>query len=70
MKCADIGRTTDGETRETGEQHGHHAPGTVHMSGQDVERSFTREQNRELAQEAIHAQLGTYVMYFLPPLGS
>ncbi len=30
--------------------------GTVEMSGEEVERSFTRDQIRELALEAIHAQ--------------
>ncbi|WP_449490554.1 cation:proton antiporter [Actinomyces sp. Marseille-QA0893] len=30
--------------------------GTVDMSGEEVERSFTRDQIRELALEAIHAQ--------------
>ena len=55
-RCDDETDETAGETRETGEQHGDHARGTVDMSGEDVERSFTREQIRELALEAIHAQ--------------
>ena len=55
-RCDDETDETAGETRETGEQHGDHARGTVDMSEEEVERSFTREQIRELALEAIHAQ--------------
>ena len=36
-----------------GDDEGH---GTVDMSEEEVERSFTRDQIRELALEAIHAQ--------------
>ncbi len=55
-RCDDETDETAGETRETGEQRGAHVRGTVDMSEEEVERSFTREQIRELALEAIHAQ--------------
>ena len=48
-----MGVTTREVASEGGDDDGH---GTVDMSEEEVERSFTRDQIRELALEAIHAQ--------------
>ena len=56
-ECADedletaVTQGTDSASEADGESHG-----TVDMSEEEVERSFTRDQIRELALEAIHAQ--------------
>ena len=55
-ECADDtleSATTRDVASDGGDDDGH---GTVDMSEEEVERSFTRDQIRELALEAIHAQ--------------
>ena len=51
--CDDESQSEASNAEDFSDDEGH---GTVDMSEEEVERSFTREQIRELALEAIHAQ--------------
>ena len=51
--CDDKSLPETNNAEDFSDDEGH---GTVEMSGEEVERSFTRDQIRELALEAIHAQ--------------
>ena len=51
--CDDESLPETNNAEDFSDDEGH---GTVEMSGEEVERSFTRDQIRELALEAIHAQ--------------
>ena len=51
--CDDESLPETNNAEDFSDDEGH---GTVGMSGEEVERSFTRDQIRELALEAIHAQ--------------
>ena len=51
--CDDESQSEVSNAEDFSDDEGH---GTVDMSGEEVERSFTRDQIRELALEAIHAQ--------------
>ena len=51
--CDDESQSEVSNAEDFSDDEGH---GTVDMSEEEVERSFTREQIRELALEAIHAQ--------------